>query len=352
MNSIMKKHIQIQEDIKEMILNNQLQQGDKLASEAEFMSRYSVSSITVRKALGALAEEGFIRRIQGKGSFVNDVSAVSASSMIAVLMPYSNNPDVSHLVILQGIQRMLREEKYSLIIEWYEKGIETERHAIKRVVEKNIDGFLLYPNAPDEDLEMLLYVNGLDIPNVWLDRYNYMIESSFVSSDNYKGGILATQHLCDLGHKNIVFLEHEFSLSSEQERYAGFNHVLERNNLKAHRRFTVSDSDIADLCERIRSRDVTGIFCVNDKVAVETISMLQGEGISVPEDVSIVGFDNWDGLKLLSQRLTTIQQDFMALGMMSAKLLIDIISNDDFPAPLKYVTPVSLVKGDTTSPPR
>jgi len=344
------KHVVVQEDIRKTIISGLLKPGDKLASEAELMSSYGVSSITVRKALVNLAEEGLIKRIQGKGSFVSDIPTTSASGMIAAVMPYSDEPDVSHLVILQGIQRQLSGNKYSLITEWYEKGVETEKHAIKRVVKKNVDGLLLYPSVP-EDMEMFLSVNEMGIPHVWLDRNNYLIESSFVGSDNYRGGMLAVQHLCDLGHKNIAFVEHEFGLSSEQERYAGFNHILEKNGL-AGRRLSVENGGVAELCERIRTRDITGIFCANDKVAVQVLNILQSEGLVVPRDVSIVGFDNWDGLKFLSQRLTTIHQDFMALGMMSAKLLVDIINNNGLPTPLKYVTPVSLVVGDTTAPPR
>jgi len=346
------KHVKIQKEIKKMIVSGALKPGDKLASEAEFMARHGVSSITVRKALVNLAEEGLIKRIQGKGSFVAETQEGHASGLIAVIMPYSLEPDISHLVILQGIQRQLSGDNYTLITEWYEKGVESEKQAIQRVIERKVDGLLIYPNAPEEDMELYLNVSKMGIPHVWLDRNHFLIEGSFVGSDNYRGGLLAVQHLVDLGHREIVFFEHEFGLSSERERYAGFNHILDKHGLTAGRRYALDEkreNNVALLCARIQSGEITGIFCANDKVALHIIHLMQNEGVNVPQDVSVVGFDNWEGLKFMSQRLTTIQQDFMALGMMSAKLLVDMINNGGLPTPLKYVTPVSLIAGDTTA---
>jgi GntR family transcriptional regulator of arabinose operon len=346
----MTKYIQVMQDIKASIVNGDLQPGDRLKAEAEYMQTYSVSSITIRKAMDSLAQDGYLRRVKGKGSFVSDKWQSGYSKRVAVIMPFIGQPDISLLKIQLGIQKYLNLIGYSLIVDWYDSTNSAEKSVIDKVINQHVEGILYYSMDPTINRVLFDDLERKNIPFVCIDRYDIFRRCNYVGSNNYSGGALAARHLLDLGHKKLRYLSLNFFLSSERERYDGFCSVLYREGVSFGLDHVLQKNDFEKLAGEIRTGQVTGVFCANDFSAMKMIEGLKKLDIQVPQDLSIIGFDKWAGLDHTGLNLTTIRQDFYATGMAAAKLLFELISSPDT-VPVHILTSVELVSGDTVAAP-
>jgi DNA-binding LacI/PurR family transcriptional regulator len=348
----MTKYIQVMRDIKASIINGGLRPGDKLKGEAEYMQTYSVSSITIRKAMDGLAQEGYLRRVKGKGSFVSDKWQSGYSKRVAVIMPFIGQPDISLLKIQLGIQKYLNQIGYSLIVDWYDSTNSAEKSVIDKVIDQHVEGILYYSMDPAMNRALFDDLERKNIPFVCIDRYDIFRRCNYAGSNNYSGGALAARRLLDMGHKKLRYLSLNFSLSSERERYDGFCSVLQREGIDFGPGHILQENDFEKLAGEIRGGQITGIFCANDFSAMKLIEGLKKLDIQTPRDLSVVGFDKWAGLDHTGLNLTTIRQDFYAIGMAAAKLLFELISGPDTAIPVHILTSVELVAGDTVAAPR
>jgi DNA-binding LacI/PurR family transcriptional regulator len=347
----MKKYMQVMQDIKASITNGDLRPGDRLKAEAEYIRIYSVSSITIRKAMAGLVQEGYLRRVKGRGSFVSDTWQSGYSKRVAAIMPYIGQPDMSLLNIQLGIQKYLSSIGYSLIVDWYDSANSSEKSAIDKVINQHVEGILYYSINPATNRTLFDDLQERNIPFVCIDRYDIFRNCNYVGSDNYSGGALAAKHFLDMGHKKLRYLSLNFFLSSERERYDGFCSVLNREGINFGLDHVIQKSDLEELAEEVRRGQVTGIFCANDFSAMKLIGGLKTLGIRVPQDLSVIGFDKWAALDHTGLNLTTIRQDFYAIGMTAAKLLFELIGGLITAVPVHILTSVTLVTGDTAATP-
>ena len=112
------------------------------------------------------------------------------------------------------------------------------------------------------------------------------------------------------------------------------------------------DVDYDALAARIRDREITAIFCCNDKLAVKMISNLRSRNLRIPQDVSIMGFDDWQASPDVIRELTTIRQDFTEIGANTAYLLFSLLQGKFPNNPVKILSDVSLVVRRSVSPPQ
>jgi len=159
----------------------------------------------------------------------------------------------------------------------------------------------------------------LDIPVV-----NYVV------NDNYYGAELATEYLIKLGHKKIFFLGNR-KLLSLKERFRGFKDTLERYKINNANNFvptkfitTGGIYDIAGIIRYLLSRqeNITAIFAGNDYLAIKSIETITNKGIKVPEDISVIGYDNIKISSMIKVPLTTIRQPKYLLGKLATEQLL------------------------------
>jgi DNA-binding LacI/PurR family transcriptional regulator len=183
------------------------------------------------------------------------------------------------------------------------------------------------------------YITQLEataIPTVTLD---FSVNNPCVGRigvDNYTGARLAVEHLIDLGHQRIGFLNgHPFAQVSE-ERLAGYIAALCSRKRIFEPRFVFegdfSEPSGATGADYFAGTDVTALFCANDLMAMGAMRRFQEKGIAVPADISIVGFDNMPFTTYCTPRITTVAQDRHRLGLMACALLYSLLDN----APLNH----------------
>ena len=165
------KYMQVKQSLLNKIQNKELLPGERLESESEFAQRYQVSMITIRKALSELANEGYLNRTKGKGTFVAYPSA-SSRRLVALTISCKDYQDSSVLQIIRGAQRILSDFQYAMIVEWNQSGPEEELAIIQKLITQGVEGFLIYPFDPVPSTSNYQIIDKKGIPYVLIDRYN------------------------------------------------------------------------------------------------------------------------------------------------------------------------------------
>ncbi len=191
------------------------------------------------------------------------------------------------------------------------------------------------------------------IPVVTLDSM-YRMDELAVSVDNFAGGAAATQHLIDLGHRNIVHISGPQGWFESTTRAAGYTATMLNANLVPQ----VIDGDwLIDTGYRIGkkldidSKEVTALFIANDRMSFGFMHAMRERGIEVPKRLSIVGFDDLEESTYSSPPLTTLRQDFKALGNRAMNLLLAEISGTSTKK-LDRLIPELIQRGSTAAPPK
>lgn len=269
-----------------------------------------------------------------------------SSRVIGLVVPDISAPYFGH--VASGVEAVAHERGYVLVVgtAGYDPARETKYFELLRG--RLLDG-LVYSGARRSVPPIELVRTAEDGPIVLADEpFADLPDVPTVTSANHEAGVLTGRHLWELGHRDIVFMAGAGELRSQADREEGlrtfYPHVL---TLTAD--FHPEDGyRCADSLLRNGTR-ATAIVCGNDGMAAGVIERLQAEGMHVPRDMSVTGFDDLPA-DLQRPRLTTIRTDVVGIGRESARLLIDLIE-DVGGAETSVVTPVELIVRDSTSSP-
>jgi LacI family transcriptional regulator len=192
------------------------------------------------------------------------------------------------------------------------------------------------------------WVRERGIPYVLVNRYSSE-RDVFVGVDDVLGTTLATQHLLSLGHTRIAHLAGPSNASSAADRRAGYRKALERAGILPSPEMEPETDYLEGGGHRAMSmllelRDVpTGVVCVSDRVAVGALDAIAERGLRVPQDVSVVGFNDLPVASYVHPKLTTIRVPFTKIGEMAAQLLIRQIAERAKPVPERVLFPPELI---------
>ncbi len=246
--------------------------------------------------------------------------------------------------ILKGAATVLEESQYDLLAYTGARrggGVGWERRYLSRLSGTLIDAAILVtPTVTDADS---------DIPVVAIDPHAGPLGLPTVDSDNFTGGVLATQHLLELGHTRIGYLAGRPDLESSRLREAGFRKALADagvpvdENLIRIGSYSREDSH-APASELLSLPDrPTAIFAANDLSALGIIDVARQLGIEVPRDLSVVGFDDIPDSAQSTPPLTTVQQPLQRMGAEAIRLLLALLDGEP-PDDHHVRLPVSLVR--------
>lgn len=326
------KFQQIKNHIQDQINWKVIEPGERLPSEAELAEMFDVSIITVRRALAELVNEDAIYRIQGKGTFVAHPSATETKNdiskrLIAFVLSHHECYDSSLMQMIKGIQSYLNGKGFSLIIEYTDEDLQKEREIIKRLMDDGISGLIIFSGNPDENIEILDDLRKRNFPFVLLDRYTKLLPVNYVGSNNFDGAYRAGEYLISLGHTRIGFIEYSPHITSENERLHGYLQAMKNSSLSIDRDlvFPYNFQSEEKLTEEILDRGITAVMVVNDFLATQLMDVCHRQGVGIPDQLSIIGFDDIDSAKYQKVPLSTVKQHFDVMGRQAAKVLMDII---------------------------
>jgi DNA-binding LacI/PurR family transcriptional regulator len=364
---------QLLNQVRHLILSNQWRPGSRIPSETELQRRLNISRGTIRQALSEAEAEGLIERVAGKGTFVTlSSSAVESNRLIGYITSSLSNHFQSQL--LNGAESAARAKGYRLLFCNSGQDINEENKLIAQLIDDRVRGILIWP-VPGDDSSRQLFVLARHklIPIVLMDRtfQDLTLCCDCVTSVNYTGGYQATKHLVTLGHQRIVFLSPPIlDLLPIAERLRGYRAALQEAGIAPSepwlvgitgqelrcsytlRTYTaIAGPEIAQIIQHLAKPGCpTAIFAINDSLAMLALKAAEQLNLYVPEDLSIVGFDN--DLEIatnLAVPLTTIAQDTFAMGKRAAKLLIKRIEGYNGPVYREHI-PVTLITRTSTAP--
>ncbi|MEM7332997.1 MAG: substrate-binding domain-containing protein, partial [Chloroflexota bacterium] len=201
------------------------------------------------------------------------------------------------------------------------------------------------------------YLEQTTFPYVVIDPDNSKTDHSHIQSLNWQGAFEATKHLCILGHRRIAFIKGRSDVASAFERFEAFQVSLSEaqvpfdNNLVFDGDFTKEKGyEVGELLFTMNDPP-TAVFCANDEMALGVMDAALDRELSIPDDISIIGFDDIPQARYVRPQLTTVKQDMHQMGRLAIQLLIDHIENGvDEPKQLKLET--QLIMRGSTAPPK
>lgn len=305
----------------------------------------SVSQETRRKVLAAISELDYspnaaARRLsRGK------------TMVIGALVPYFTNPSVVRR--LQGIVSVVTGSAYDLILFDVESVDKRDVYLLNVLRRQMVDGLLIISLTPTAtDVE---HLQQSELPTVLVDAYHPGL--SRVVVDNVAGGYLATRHLLDLGHQRIAyisdFLDDPFN-SPVRDRYQGYRQALEEGGVSFRQEYHLQGQhgryEARAMTKTLLNlpEPPTAIFAYSDTQAIGVIEAAAEVGVKIPEQISVIGFDNIEAAEYL--HITTIRQALFESGICGCELLLQVMANP-LPEPREISLPIELVQRNTTAPP-
>jgi LacI family transcriptional regulator len=259
--------------------------------------------------------------------------------------------------VINGIELVATENEYNLVISLNHHIVKEELSAVNFFKAKKVDGAILVTTSGDDDYIRSLIDEGYNI--VLLDRDPHGLKVDTVKIDNFRGGYIATEYLLNLGHYNILFIEGVSYIDSSKERFNGYKKALKNKEIKFNNNFILSGdftvrsgySSVKKYLEE-HGLNFTAIFAANDQMAIGAIKALNDKNITVPNEVSIVGFDDSYISPYVIPSLTTIKQRREEMGKIATELLLDRISYRDTKGktPRQIIIPVELVERKSVVP--
>ncbi|ASS96998.1 GntR family transcriptional regulator [Peribacillus simplex] len=331
------KYIDVKNKLKAWIVEGKIKPGEKIHSENEMVKMFGFSRHTIRQAVGELVHEGWLYREQGSGTFCTNRAGQSTMRRprknIGVITTYIS--DYIFPSIIRGIESYLSSQGYSLIMASTDNDIEREKHCLLNMLDKDIDGLIVEPTKssnynPNINYYLNLEQNG--IPYLMINQYYSELNPPHIIIDDELGGFLATDHLIEYGHEKIVGIFKSDDLQGVS-RLKGFINAFRNSGLAFFSDMVITyttENREQKILEELKSvlnspNRPTGIVCYNDEIALKVLNVFRELQLSVPEDISIVGYDDSHLAEASEVKLTTITHPKMKLGIDSAKWIISKI---------------------------
>lgn len=333
----MPRYLQVKQLLADRIRYGRYMAGARIPGERELAKEFQVSQMTVNKAILALVDNGFLHREQGKGTFVRGDYRITGSSVmtVGVVVPISADHVIEDFYLgslFRGMQRAVANAPVNLSI------LEAMRDIGERLAEAPLDGILFVGvSERDRDTVRDLYRAGKRVVALGA-RWDDM-EAPFVDSDNHYGARCAVEHLIGLGHERIAGVFALLNSSNTRDRIEAFQDTKLRHDLSISAELLVTDEDVVPIAAAGRQLSraarqqirglltgpdrATAIFCGGYYLALDVIKTIKEAGLRVPEDVSVVGFDDPISASHLTPPLTTVRQPLDEMGRRAMAILVE-----------------------------
>ena len=301
------------------------QAGVSISTVSRAFNNYADISDSTRKNILEIAENlGYSPNIVAKSL------SGTKNYRLALLVEDYNESDYIIYEMLMAFKSVVSDYGYETIILSTTSDMQKGQKLEKLFKEKQLDGALILGLKMTDDYFRQL--EGMSYPCVLHDVFIKNPRVGCVGVDNIKGSIVAVEHLLDAGHKKIGFINGHKDALVSYERLDGYYLALSRRGIKIEDDLIISggfsyEGGKSAVEELIKNHsDITAIYCASDLMALGAIEGLKNMGYDIPNDISIVGFDDINLCNFVTPRLTTIRQDREKIGKAAANLILSIIS--------------------------
>jgi GntR family transcriptional regulator, arabinose operon transcriptional repressor len=361
----------VKDQITEWITNGTVKPGEKIYSENELVKMFGVSRHTVRQAVSELVHKGLLYREQGAGTFCSSTATLKQTETNEQpLQPLASNrknigvittyiSDYIFPSIIKGIESYLTDQGYSLTFACTDNNIEKEKQCLQTMLDRNIDGLIVEPTKSSNfnpNLSYYLQLEQNNVPYLMINQYYSQLTPPHIIMDDEHGGFIATEHLIKLGHEKIIGLFKTDDLQGVN-RMQGFIRAFREHGLPFFPDMVITYSteekgdSLFDRLEKYFSTDSkpSAIVCYNDELALQVLNMLRRLGLSVPDDVSITGYDDSFLAEATDIKLTSVTHPKMDMGVEAAKWIVSAVENRTNEAFSKVYEPELVIRNSTAT---
>lgn len=344
----MAKYLQTANWIVNQIREMQLRENDKIAPELHISETLGVSRQTVRKAIRHLESQGILNSIQGSGTYVTQVPTTapgffSTSKTVAVITTYMNSYIFPYKI--NGIYEVLSANGYMMNLLATNNSIENEDYLLSTLLDGDFAGIIIEPSRstlPRIRPELFEQLSQ-KYPLVLIDSCYRDISLPSIRLDDARGGYVATSHLLEQGHREIVYIGKMDDMQGIK-RYQGYLKALVEYQLDCRKmevlwytNDTSPDRFLETQEERLLSciGKHSAVFCYNDLIASALVNFLQAHQIDIPNDISVVSYDD-SPLAVQNIPLTTVMYPRDELGQKAASNLLQLTTDPTFDASYRF----------------
>lgn len=302
---------------------------------------YRISDKTREMVRAAAKRHGFTPNQLARGL------RLRKSETLGLLVPDISNMFFSGVAL--SVESCARRRGYSIVLCNTEENEECERTSLDLLLARKVDGLIVAPVAQTKDFTHLLALAHDQIPVVLLDRFFPGSPLPYVTSDNVRGAYEGTRYLLDRGHRHIGFIQGIVDSQTSMGRLEGYRRALDAFEVPFQPRLVVGNdfseqngyqSAVTLLTE---DRPPTALFVTSSVGALGAMRACAEHGVSIPEDVSIIAFDDYPYAALLAPPMTTIAQQTQAMGHAACDMLIDWLESGEAPEQRNVILPTHLV---------
>jgi len=321
--------------------------GLSIATVSRVLSGYEfVSEATRKRVMEAVEQLGYVANLPARRL------AGGRSRTIGLLVPNLDNGYVGTITL--GIDKVLSRINCDLVLYASHHQPSKETYYVHTIVNGITEGLLLIaPQYTNTYLDML---RAHDFPYVFIDQSEPTENSSIVEAENYQGAYEATRYLCNLGHRRIAFIMGALNVQSARERLRGYTAALIDCNIPLQQNLILEGNyqqqggyEAAKHVLNNVDPPPTAIFASNDISAFGAMDAVREHGLSIPDQISIIGFDDVPQASLVYPKLTTVRQPLEQMGQIAAETLMERIKDKGCP-PQRITLATQLILRDTCAP--
>ncbi|MFD0717584.1 GntR family transcriptional regulator [Paenibacillus sp. GCM10027626] len=330
------KYMKLKKELLSWFEAGKLQYGEQVPSENEIAEQFGVSRQTVRQTFGELEKEGWLERIQGKGTFARNPERREGeqAKTIGIITTYISDYIFPHIV--RGAEAELRSKGYRLLLSSTDNNKDKEMESLQLMTSEPLSGLIIEPTKSAEGNPNLAYFLELQekgIPFLMINEKYRELECACLKVDDEAGGYKAVQYLLEQGHTRIAGFFKRDDLQGVN-RLKGFlaAHKAAGINVSPKQVVTYTTEEKNDLPYRKAlqlleegEKRPTAFVCYNDELAVQLMEAVAATGLQVPEDVSVIGFDDSSLAIASGTKLTTLTHPKTVMGQAAASQLIAMI---------------------------
>jgi LacI family transcriptional regulator len=325
-----------------------------MSTISDVAKRAGVSAMTVSRVInssGYIAQETQerVEKAIAELGFVPNALARSLrfkqTKTIALVLTDITNPFFTTLA--RGVEDAASENGFTVMFTNTDESSDEEAENLNTLLQKQVDGVLLVPAGSSN--ESVTYLQERSIPVVVLDRRVPDVKVDTVCSDSIPGAYQATRHLIDMWHRRIAIISGPLHISTSADRAEGYRLAMQEAGLPIdpqwvqHGHFTQNSGyEMAKALLPLRPRP-TAILAANNFIAIGAYGALREAELRIPEDISLVTFDDLPAKLMLEPFLTTVDQSAYEMGYQATQLLLTHLSGETPAEPRVIVLPTRLI---------
>ena len=329
------KHKLISQSILEGIRTGEIIPGDKLPSESELCRKFDASRSSIRQAISDLVHEGWLKTQKGVGTFCV-LKSRKLSLDIGLVCYFSSSYIFPR--IARGCDQIAHRRGFHIVLNQSEYDPAREREILARLRKRGVDGILIEPvfdGADRSNADLLQELDQSGIPVVLLDNYFPGRDFTRIALDDQAAGRLVASHLLQKGHERIAILC-DTGYFPKRLRRDGALELLAQKGARPPEELVlgfegpVHSGRAAERLSRFFTAVVelpTAFICTSDEEAIEVYKAAQARGLKIPEDLSVVSFDNSSLAEVPGISLTSVDHPGQYMGELATQVLVERVLN-------------------------